>query len=563
MDCSILLDDAAERRYPTNFITGFLAHLSIKAKNKSLGGFPMKKLLSLFLAAAVSCSMLAACGSDNTSSTPTPSPEETKAPEKTEDVSTAEPTPEAKEPIDCLYVIPGDAPKDLEGGLKAINGKMEADGVGVVLSMNFNPWDAWDQKLNLMLSTGEKFDMFQVMNDRTSLSNYASRDALADLTELVEQYGPNIKKANPELAMKSATVNGKLYAIPAYWIETALAPELTLRLDILKKYGMTEVPKTFEELTTAFETVFNNWEGVGKPYYPLLGSTTSSVGIADKTYDEWPFVVYDRVFYVDQKGNVENYFETDVFRKNCENTRLWYEKGLISPDVLTTTSDQHTNRLNSGDWFFISGSIGDIGPLKTNYPDITTEDFVSVDLAPEKPYVRPYGARNMNAVPLSSEHPEAAVLLTNWIYANQDNYDLFLYGREGTDYEKVEPRQRTPINDPVTMQPPYSFADWMIGNVNMVRTSVTAPKATNDTLYVLKTDAVDGYASSFTFNAEKVQTQFTDVQTQILAYITPIACGVKDYESNIDEALSMLKAAGADELIAEFKKQLEESKASN
>ncbi len=523
----------------------------------------MKKVLSLFLTATVLLSMLAACGTDNTSSAPTVSPEGTKKSEKTEVVSEAEQASKAKKPVDCLYVVPGDAPKDLKGGLKAINGKMKADGVGVLLKMKFIPWDAWDQKINLMLSTGEKFDMFQVMNDRTSLSNYALRNALADLTEPVDQYGPNITKVNPELAMKSAMVNGKLYAIPAYWNETAVAPELTLRLDIMKKYGIAKVPETFEELTADFEKVFKNWEGDGKPYFPLLGSETSSVDVACKTFEEWPYVVYDKVFYVDQDGNVKNYFETDAFLKNCKNIRLWYEKGLISPDVLTTTSDQHANRLNSGDWFFIPGTIGDISPLKANYPDITTDDFVSVDLAPEKPYVRPYGARNMNAVPLSSEHPEAAVFLTNWIYANQDNYDLFLYGREGIDYEKKEPGQRSPINDPVTMQPPYSFADWMIGNVNMVRTSVTAPKATNDSLYVLKTDhVVDGYASAFTFNAEKVQTQFTDVQTQIQASIAPIACGVKDYDSNIDEALSTLKAAGVDDLIAEFKKQLKEFKAS-
>jgi putative aldouronate transport system substrate-binding protein len=42
--------------------------------------------------------------------------------------------------------------------------------------------------------------------------------------------------------------------------------------------------------------------------------------------------------------------------------------------------------------------------------------------------------------------------------------------------------------------------------------------------------------------------------------IAPIATGVQSYEENIDNALKMLKAAGVDELIAEFQKQLDASK---
>jgi putative aldouronate transport system substrate-binding protein len=318
------------------------------------------------------------------------------------------------------------------------------------------------------------------------------------------------------------------------------------------------MPKTFAELTETYEYIMANWEGPSKPYYPSM--PMSSFGPEQKAYPEWPFVVYDKVFYVDQSGNVQNFFETEVFKRNCANARLWFEKGIISPDVLTTTSDQINNMLDSGDWIVQFGSRGDIGPMKANYPDLTVEDFVAVDFAPEKPRVRPYGARNMNAVPLASEHPESAVKFFNWLYSSQDNYDLFIYGREDIDYEKAGERNRIPINDPVTGQPPYSFADWMAGNLNFIRTSLTAPKATNETLYTLNPTAVEGYAAQFTFNAESVQTQYTDVQTAISAEIIPIASGVKDYDSNIDKALEELKAAGVDELVIEFKRQLEAGK---
>lgn len=462
-----------------------------------------------------------------------------------------------------LYVAPGDAPKDLDAALLAINAQLAEDGVGIALQLQYTPWDAWDQKINLMLSTGEKFDMFEVMNDRVSLSNYASRNALADLTGLIGEYGANIAAHNPQLAMDSVTIDGKLYAIPAFWFESATNPEITIRTDILEKYGQ-PLPATFDELTEVFEHVMGEWEGARKPYIGLsAGGNTLFFNIAEKAYDEWPFVVYDKVFFVAQDGSVANYYETDVFRKNAANAKLWYDKGLISPDTISlvvgTSGDLEKQRLEAGDWLVHAGTLSDINPLKANYPEITADDFQSLDFAPEKPRVRPYGTRNMNAVPAASEHPDAAVKFHNWLLDSQDHYDLFFYGRAGIDYNPVGERSRELIVDPSTNQPPYFFSDWMSGNIAFIRTASTMPKVTAQTLYTLNGSAVDGYASSFTFNAESVQTQFTDVQTAITAVMAPIALGVQDYGSNIGAALDELRAAGVDELVAEFKRQLEGS----
>ncbi len=467
------------------------------------------------------------------------------------------------ETVPMLYVVPGDEPAELGPALELINEEIAKDKGGVEVSLQYIPWDAWDQRLNLMLSTGEKFDMFTVMNDRVTISNYASRNALADLTDIVAEYGENILKYNPEIMMQSGMVDGRQYAIPAYWFESALGPELTMRKDIMEKYGIEKEPETFEELTEQFEKVMAEWEGPVKPYFPLIGAGSYDFGLMNKTYDEYPFFVYDGIFFVTQDGKVQNFFETDVFAQNSKNARIWYEKGLINPDVLVYTNDQLTNQLNSGDWFIHPGTIGNIEPLKANYPDITVDDFLWIDFAPDKPDVRPYGTRNMQAIPLSSEHPEAGVKFINWLYADQDNYDLFMYGREGIDYDKVEPKGRVSIIDPAYNTPLYYFSDWMIGNVQFERTDVNAPTVTNENLYVANENAVDSIAAGMQFDASEVQTLLADVKTQMSAAIAPIATGVKTYDDNIDEALDLLKKAGIDDLIAEFQAQLDAHLASN
>ena len=506
----------------------------------------MKKVLALLLCGAVVGSAFTGC-SGNPSSASGSSGSKTA------------------QTVTCNYFIPGDAPKDNGKVVAMINDKMQKDGAGVKLQTKYIPWDSWDSKINIMLSTGQgDCDMFAVMNDRVSLANYQARGALSDITDAVKQYGANIEKYDSDAIMKCGQVNGKQYAIPAYWFESSHAPEITIRLDLLKKYGISKAPTTFDELTNDYTAIMKNWKGPSKPYLPLLGSNCFDFGPTQKTYASWPFTKCENMIYVGQDGTIKDFFETDEFKQDCENARKWYQAGLINPDVITFTSDQLNNQLNTGDWFVYFGTYGSsIDNIKKNYPDITVNDFEMLDFAPGKPDLRPYGTRNMSAVPKSSKHPEAAVKLVNWIYANQENYDLFMYGREGTDYKKVGDKQRTDLVNAATSTPLYFFSDWLIGNLNFERTANGTPTATNKNLYTKDTKAVDSIVSQFTFDASKVQTQMTDVKTVMSSSIVPIAAGVKEYSSNYPAALSQLKKAGIDQIVNEFKTQFKDFQAKN
>lgn len=516
----------------------------------------MKKAIALLLALTMLVAVFAACGSTSTESSKTESStteSSTTEESKTEESKTEESTGET---VKMVYLIPGDEPVEMARGLADVNAKMAADGVGVEVELRYIAWDVWDQKINLMLSTGENFDMFHVMNDRVTIANYASRQALADLTEVFNTYGENIIANCPELAIRSGQVGDKQYGIPAFWVESALCHQGLIRTDILKKYGVETVPTTWDELTEAFQTVMANWDGNQKPYLPLVG--TSQVGGYFFNSDN-DYVLYENMIYVNQDGTITNYFATDTFKESCERARDWYEKGLINPDVLTVTSDQMNNQLNTGDWLVHAGTIGDITSLKTNYPDLTVDDFAWVDFDTTTPEIRPYGTRNMQAVPLSSEHPEAAVKFVNWIYANEDNFNLFHFGTEGVDYNKLDDGAYEVIANEKGVSD-WKFDTWMTGNINYILLNGNAPVPTNEHLYQIDETAVDGIAALMTFDASSVQTQVADVNTQISALIAPMACGVVKYEDGIDEALSMLEKAGINDIVAEFQAQFDASK---
>ena len=511
----------------------------------------MKKFLILMAVSA----FFAACGQE----TAPPADTQGTAPAAQQGAETPNVPAGDAEAVPFNFLIPGNEPQEVDLVLEIINQRLAEDEVGIALSLTYIPWDAWDHRLNIMLSTGEEFDMFHVMNDRVSLSNYAARGALADISEYMERYGENIRQVVPPMVMASGQVGGVQYAIPTFWLESALNPEITLRRDILEEFGL-EVPTSFEALTDAFVYVMENWDRPQQPFLPLVGAGASTFGVAQKTYDNWPFHVYDSVFYVNQDGTIANWFETEAFRQDAQNARLWFELGLINPDVLMFTNDMIANQLISGNWFVHFGTIGNIEPLRNEFPDITVDDFIWLDFTPERPRLRPYGARNMNAVPLTSQNPESAVKFVNWLYANQDNYDLFLYGREGIDFIALPPHNREAIINPIINEELYFFADWMIGNLAFIRPGTTAPAVTNEALFVRNENAIDGIAAMFTFDASPVQTQMVDVQTQISAVIAPIITGVRDYDSYIDDALTLLRAAGVDDLVEAFRTQFNNSR---
>ena len=61
--------------------------------------------------------------------------------------------------------------------------------------------------------------------------------------------------------------------------------------------------------------------------------------------------------------------------------------------------------------------------------------------------------------------------------------------------------------------------------------------------------------AGFIFDARNVQTELSNLQTEIIASIYPIKVGMVSYEDNIDQAIANLKAAGLDTYLNEYRTQ--------
>lgn len=463
---------------------------------------------------------------------------------------------EAAEIKPVKYVVPGDAPSGYDFAMEKINAELAE--IGISLEIQYIPWDVWDQKLNLMLSTGEPFDMFHVMQDRVSMASYYGRGALMDITPYLEQYGENILKAIPENVMEGAKIDGKYYAIPANWVELGVEGYYTVRKDLLEKYNQ-PLPTTGAEMLDVLEAIFAEWDGAEMPYFTFTGAimdpTSTHLTTLHSQYDRYPFTVRDSLVFVGQDGTIESWVETEEFKKDCEWMHEAYTRGLLDPDILSFTQDQLSDVIARGIYVFSFGTGNAWSEMVKEWPEITPEDVILARLNPEKGALRPYAFKNGNAIPSSSTNPEGAVKFLNWLYASQENYDLFLYGVEGVNFTIPEEGKMSPItlepNDPQS----WSFADWMIGNMDFIRTSTGGFPAIDNARYTTDVNAQNSIAGGFFFDPSPVQTEYSNVQTELAAAMLPIAMGVQSYEDYYEDALARLKAAGLDKVIEEYKAQ--------
>lgn len=529
----------------------------------------MKKGLCLLLIVTLLCS-IAACGGTATPTTTAAATTAaaTTAAAATEAATTAattaapESSPAVKEIITMKYVVPGDLLPDEGLVMDAINKKLLDDGVGVKIVREGIPWDVWADKVNLKLTSNEEFDMFHIMQDWIPYNNYYSRGALTDVTDLIDQYGPVVRSKIPQAMWEGSKIKGRNFIIPTFWIDLAIDTPIFYRDDVFKKYNL-KVPQTAEDILDCYRTVRADWKGVNKPIlnFAIPSYDAAVLQLSPKLhrlYDAYPFIVKDQFFQVFQDGTVKSWFESEEFKKDCAFMSAAYKDGIIQPDILSVNFDWYNNYMSNGDAFLWTNPS--LEQAKKNNPDVKIEDMKSFTFAPEKPAIRNWGIKNCNGISVTSKHPEGPIMFIDWLWTKQENYDLYMYGIEGTHWNKDpnNPRGVVTVKDPTTNASNYQTGDdWKIGFISMVRYDTTGFMAYNDIAYVEDPKAQNSVAGAFFFDAKtNVATEYANVQAEATTAMTPIVMGVQDYDKYFGPALARLKAAGLDKIVAEYQTQL-------
>jgi putative aldouronate transport system substrate-binding protein len=470
----------------------------------------------------------------------------------------------SKQPM--RFYMPGAPSPEADMVNTAVNEALTRDGVDIDYQPNYIPWDQWVGKINLMLSTGDEFELLHIMEDYIPTSTYASRNHLAPLSALIRKEAPNLTGRFDKVLWDSATTKGEIYGVPAFWRDNSGDGEgdITIRKDKFDQYNI-PYPQNTTEILSALTTLQQRWsaeDGVRRYVYE---HTLNRPPVAlHRTYDTWPYYVsLDGIFQVRQNGEANMYYETAEFQKDAEFMNALYTRDLIHPDILNLPADTIRTAKQDGNFLFCIMT----GPASTYELDsrgANGEEIYLYKMALEKPMLMNLPLQNANGVPITTKHPEAGLKFLDWVYSSQENQDLLLYGFQGRHWQPVGTDQRINIKGADNIF--YSFDTWMIELVTYHRFDIDdqTPQTNKDNwlrnIYPDRTEISP--VVGFNFDSTPVRVEYANVTAEYTASILPIKAGVIPYRANFPAALAKMKAAGSDRVIAEYRRQLAEYTAS-
>ncbi|WP_068782999.1 extracellular solute-binding protein [Paenibacillus phocaensis] len=303
------------------------------------------------------------------------------------------------------------------------------EATGYKLQNDMLPQENPDDKLNLIMASNSDYDLVDAMNKQVYF-NFAQNGALTDLTPLIDQYGPNIKKAISPKSFAGVTVDGKIYGIPTLNVSYVRAG-LLIRTDWLEKVGK-QMPTTLDEFVDVLKA-FKDQDpgGNGANNIPM---TIDAIGMLDNLTGAYGIFGS----WTDVDGKLVNVVDHPGLKDYITFIRDLYDQGLIDKEFATNKSATAAEKFTSGRagiYLTIWSSIPSFDEaLQKNVPGATYQ-FIPPLKGPngQSGFTEIGGFNKITFVPKSAKHPEDAIKLVNAMLDPNTFKEMFI-GKEGETY---------------------------------------------------------------------------------------------------------------------------------
>lgn len=458
---------------------------------------------------------------------------------------------------ELLIVFPGSnsAPADREAVESAIN-DMIADTVDATVKLQPLEWGVYDDQINLMLSSGEKMDLYF---SYSGTKDYANRGQVTDITELVDTYASGAK-AVMEKFIPACYVDGKLYGMPSFR-DMAIQSGFICRTDILEETGIAaDSIKTWDDVEKVLQKVQELYPDMA----PLVGPEPRRGPFEYYLADVFDIIQSGVGVYVsDSDGTVEviNTYNTPEYLETAKKAYEWNEKGYFIADS-TTRSDTRQDYFKAGSGF---GYIGRCHPgTATNETLNAGMDMTVIPITDVMT-----GTDTVNfvqwTVPTACKTPEKAVAFMNILYTNADVQNLFLYGLEGTDYEiKDAAKDIAGYPDGVdSASVGWTNQSWITGNASIAHQWETDPEGVWDAYTEWNNSAKTSQLYGFIYDNSNVANEITAIQNVCDKYEAIIEAGLTDPEETVEKFNQELEQAGIQVIIDDVQQQADAWLAAN
>lgn len=454
----------------------------------------------------------------------------------------------------------GDAPKDLPIVNEEINKLSERD-LNCTVKFNMINWSDYMQRYNLLLSSGQPFDLIFTA-EWLNYNQFAKKGAFLELDTLLPKCAPSLYRFVPPVYWDGVRVNGKIYTIPATWKEY-VSPGFAYREDLRKKYDLPE-PNSLENIEAYLEGVSQN-----EPSLTLTSEQASDNGFGPyfSAYEvlniKYKWIDLNMPYGLngeyDSPSELKPYWGSSEFIEDMKMFKRWFDKGFWSKSALSNRDSIHN--------VFAYGKSA--AALSGENPNRFNESWIKArNLYPDRelgyyPYIRStrlakpvHPIHNGFAVPRTAQNAERAVMFYEKLVLDKTYNHLSEYGIEGRHYTIEDGKYYKMIGDAKTNGfQREAINGWAWRNPELLLfdrsfDQVKALFAEFDTY--AKPDIFLGFVEDYTpYQAERAA--LYQVQSQ---YLVPLQAGlVDDVETAVKVFMDKAKAAGLDKIQAEYTRQ--------
>ncbi|RED64886.1 ABC transporter substrate-binding protein [Cohnella lupini] len=479
-----------------------------------------------------------------------------REPANTSTTSTAEASPQPARDTSntdkLVMVFPaGNVPKDL-GLIEQTINEYLMQKINATLDIRTIDMGAWWDKTGLMFASGEQIDILFTAG-WMRFGDEVAKGRYLPLEDLLNRYGEGIREILDPSILAASNVKGSIYGIVTNK-EFASSKGLVLRQDIVDKLDidLSKVRKLSD-----FGPIFDKIKTAEPSMAPLQARADRSpltfmmqYGIFDML-GEGPGVLNR-----DGKSTkVVNLAETSELMEYAKLMYEWNRAGYLNADA-TTSKDNEYDAVKAGNAFAYAESLKPGFEIQasrdTGYP------MVSVELT--KPYTTTADTTSaMFAITRNAKHPEKAMMFLDLLYTDPYLLNLLDWGVEGVHYVKTKDNviQYPPGVDAKTVG--YNLNQpWMFGNqLNSYLWDNENPGLWEE--YRRFNEQADkSKALGFVFNPERVKTEIAASILVEKEMMPALNTGAQDPEKIMPMYLEKLRAAGADKVVAEKQRQLDE-----
>lgn len=226
-----------------------------------------------------------------------------------------------EKPYEITWYTIGTPQKDVDKVMEEVS-KYTKEKINATVKMRQIDWGDYDQKMQVMIASGESFDIAYTAGGNYVLN--AQKGAFKDLNELLDTHGKELKATIDPAYLEGAKIDGKLYGIPSNK-EVGQQSVYVFNKDIVDKYNMDiSSINSLEDLKPLLQTVKEN-----EPDFTPIATFKPYLPFDYVLEDELPFA-----FPLEgDKGKVVNIFESDIMMETLKTMHEFYKAGYIKADA--------------------------------------------------------------------------------------------------------------------------------------------------------------------------------------------------------------------------------------